>query len=85
MTENVQKNEYKGFSLFNDIEDKQLRNRNRAVVLTNISEDNTKDGLINGKGAGLVLGYFINIPADEREEVKIKYTQFMQERGFKLG
>lgn len=83
-TQNAIKNEYKGFSLFLDIEDKELRNRNRAVVMTNIAEDNTKAGLINAKGAGLVMGYFLHVPIDEREEVKTLWAEQMKQRGFKL-
>lgn len=84
MSEINYKDNYKGFSLFNDIEDVALRNRNRAVVMSNIAEDNTKSGLINAKGAGLVMGYFLNIPADDRDVVKTLWTEQMQQRGFKL-
>lgn len=33
-------NSVRGYSLFNEIEDKDLQSRNRAVVLANIIEDN---------------------------------------------
>lgn len=77
-------NEFKGYSLFNDIEPVGLRNRNRAVVLTNIAEDNMKDRRINPKGAGLILGYFNNVPIGDRLDVQTKFQQFMHERGFYL-
>lgn len=77
-------NTYKGFSLFNDIEDKALRIRNRAVVLANIAEANVKDRLINAKGAGLVLGYTSRIPKEEVGDVTERFKQEMIQRGFKL-
>jgi hypothetical protein len=73
---------YKGFDLFNDIEDPILRNRNRAVVIANIAEDNTKNRLISPKGASLVLGYFNEIPAIDKTDVIEKYKDNMQARGY---
>lgn len=85
MTETIEKtNTYKGFELFNDIADLTLRTRNQAVVLTNIAEDHSKNKLISSKGAALILGYFQNIPMQERNIVRDKFKQFMLERGFKL-
>lgn len=78
------KNEYKGFALFNDVEDDALRTRNRAVVLANIAESNIKDRRINAKGAGLILGYFNQIPLVERNGVKDKFKADMISRGFAL-
>ena len=80
----IDKNTYKGFELFNDIADYVLKTRNRAVVLANIAEDNSKSRLINAKGASLILGYFQQVPADEREDVKNKFASVMAERGFRL-
>lgn len=77
-------NNYKGFALFNDVEDDVLRTRNRAVVLANIAESNIKDRRINAKGAGLILGYFNQIPLAERNGVKDKFKADMIQRGFAL-
>lgn len=77
-------NTYKGFSLFNDIEDAVLRLRNRAVVLANIAEDNTKDRLISPKGAGLVLGYTSKLPKEDVASVTESFKNEMIRRGFKL-
>lgn len=82
---NVQKENYKGFALFNDIEDAELRNRNRGVVLANIAEDNMTGQVINGKGAVLVLGYFNAVPEYERKSVKMEFVKSMISRGFKLA
>jgi hypothetical protein len=81
----LNKDMFKGFSLFNDIEDVDLRNRNRAVVLANIAEDNTRNKMISPKGAGLILGYFGLVPPEEREEVKDRFTVNMLQRGFSLS
>lgn len=77
-------NEYKGFSLFSDIEDIDLRNRNRAVVLANIAENNSKNQRVGPNGVGLILGYFSNVPEAEREDVKERFKNCMIERGFAL-
>ena len=76
-------NEYKGFSLFNEIQDKELRTRNRAVILANITEDNlTPNKRVTPKGAVLVLGYFTCISDDEKQAAQEAYLRTMQERGF---
>lgn len=77
-------NEYKGFSLFNDIEDNDLRTRNQAVVLTNISEAHSRNRKISDNGMGLIIGYFDKVNKDDRKTVMEKYIQFMKERGFEL-
>ena len=77
-------NNYKGFSLFTDIEDSVLRIRNRAVVLANIAESNTKNRLISPKGAALVLGYTSKIPKEEIGDVTEAFKTEMNNRGFRL-
>lgn len=81
----INKNDYKGFALFNDIEDEALRVRNRGVVLANIAADNMTGSTINGKGAALVLGYFNQVPEHERSKVKKAFVDNMLSRGFKLA
>lgn len=75
-------NEYKGFSLFNDIEDDILRIRNRAVVLANIAEDHTENMKISMKGASLIFGYFALVPPHEKFAVQQKFEEQMKARGF---
>ena len=85
MTENNNNNDYKSFCLFNDIEDITLRNRNRAVVMANLLEDNlNKEKKINPKGAALLLGYFNRIPEGERADVHNRFTEGLLQRGFIL-
>lgn len=78
-------NEYKGYSLFNDIDDVTLRNRNRGVVLANIAEGNTKDKKVSPKGASLILGYFSNILPAERRSVQDCFVESMRSKGYVLG
>lgn len=75
-------NEYKGFSLFFDIEDAALRSRNQAVVLANMAETSSKNRKISPGGMGLIIGYFDKIPKEERKSVYDQFLQFMKERGF---
>lgn len=77
-------NEYKGFSLFFDIDDATLRNRNQAVVLANMAETSSKNRKISANGMGLIIGYFDKIPKEERKSVYDQFLQFMKERGFVL-
>ena len=77
--------QYKGFDLFHDIEDTPLRNRNRAVVLANIAEDNSRNRKVSPGGAGLIIGYFNNVPNEDKRDVKDMFTKFMAERGFVLA
>ena len=77
-------NDYRGFALFNDIEDEALQTRNRAVVLANIAEDHTKNRRVNAKGASLILGYFNQVPMQDRSGVRAKFKEMMEQRGYVL-
>lgn len=77
--------EYKGFSLFFDIEDSSLRSRNQAVVLANMAESNSKNRRITPNGAGLIIGYFDRIPKEERKTVYDKFVVEMKARGFEYA
>ena len=77
--------QYKGFELFEDIEDTALRNRNRAVMLTNLAADNTKNRLISPKGAALILGYFQQVPEEDRNDVRERFKKDMTDRGYILA
>ncbi len=75
---------YRGFDLFNDIEDSELRNRNRAVVLSNMAQDNTKEQRISPKGAALIIGYFTKVPENDRQVVMNKFKESMNNKGYAL-
>ena len=74
--------EFKGFSLFHDIDDRDLRTRNQAVVLANMAESSSKSKKISANGMGLIIGYFDKIEPEDRETVRGKFMAFMKERGF---
>lgn len=76
--------DYKGFELFNDLEDQFLRNQNRGVVLANIAEDNAQDQRISNRGAMLILGYFASIPEEDRDEVRMRFANTLRQRGWKI-
>ena len=78
------KNEYKSYSLFNDVEDAELRNRNRAVVLANIAQDSTKNRLISPGGAGTILGYFNQLSNEDKPLVQELFVKRMKEQGFAI-
>jgi len=75
-------NEYKGFPLFNDIEDVALKQRNRAVIMANIAEKYTKAKKISLKGASLIIGYFNEVPLEDRKTLEAKFTEVMKERNY---
>lgn len=79
-------NDFKSYSLFNDIADTDLRNRNRAVVLANIAESaiDRKTKRITAKGAALILGYFGNVEEADRADVQQRFSDDMHKRGFAL-
>lgn len=85
MQQEKQANEFKGYSLFNDIEDAALRSRNRAVTLCNIAEAHTnKEKRISHGGAALMIRYTEQLPSEERKQVLDMMVQFMKERGYEL-
>jgi len=74
---------YKGYNLFQDVEDIELRSRNQAVVMSNIALDHrTAERTISAMGAALILGYFNSIPANERKNVFQKFNHRLEESGF---
>lgn len=83
---NQKYNDFKTYSLFNDIEDVELRNRNRAVVLANMAQDHIdrKTKRVSMKGAALILGYFNNVDVADRDDVKDQFSQRMHQMGFAL-
>lgn len=69
--------------MFNDIEDVELRARNRAIIMANIYEDNlTKGNKINALGAKLLLTYFSKIPEQERVGTYDQLQSQLSIRGF---
>ena len=75
-------NEFKGYSLFTDIEDADLRTRNQAVVMANMVEQNTRDKKITPRGASLILGYFYKLPEQDKAVTQEKFAQRCKEMGY---
>jgi len=82
----MQSDNYKGYSLFNDITDAELRNRNRAVTMCNIILSNLdkETKKITLRGTDLVLNYFNLVPKEDRAEVSDGLVIAMEDRGFYL-
>jgi hypothetical protein len=77
-------NNFKGFELFNDVEDKQLQARNRGVVMANIACDHSKDQRINAKGVELICGYFTLINPDDRANAREEFAKEMVKRSWAI-
>jgi len=77
-----EQNEFQGYSLFSDIEDKQLRNHNRGAVMSNIAEFYMKNKKISPKGANLIIGYMKHVPETDRRSTMQEFTSQMEQRGF---
>lgn len=78
------RNDVKGLSLFNDIDDASLRNRNRYVVLANTAEAHTKQNKITEKGTLIILSYFNAIPEADKKEVYDGFKAEMLRRGYNV-
>lgn len=81
MNSNEQESNF-DFESFNDIENKELRVRNRAVVMANIFEDHTKGDKITPLGTKLLLTYFNQIPNEEKKITYETFRSHMTQRGF---
>lgn len=82
MSQNDKEGTYRGFDLFNDIEDVGLKAHNRAAIMSNICEAHTKKGKITPGGAGLAIGYFNSIPVEERKTTFDKFMTTMAGRNY---
>lgn len=77
---------FKGFSLFNDIEDNVLKAYNRARIMVNmVLENSNGKGDFNVKAAALTTGYMNCIAKDERKETLDEFISQMRKEGFALG
>lgn len=79
--------ENKGFSLFFDLEDKDLQAYNRARLMFNIMEDNVdkKTGKVSPKGGSLVMEYFGEIPVEDRTLVTKKLEELFKKAGINVS
>lgn len=71
------------YPMFEDIENDELRARNRGVIMANIYEDNAT---VNGnkltmEGTKAIVKYFTRIPLDERHMAREAFQNSLTERG----
>ena len=76
---------FKGFGLFNDVEDKSLQAFNRGRMMVNIVMDHSKNGKFNVKGVALSTGYMNALPKGERRAALEEFIRLLEKKGFKLG
>lgn len=83
---NVDVDNYKGHATFNDVEDYELRQRNRTVVMVNMLTANKP---LNGKlRTGVVveaINYFRCIPREDRKELLTRVNDALLELGMETG
>lgn len=70
------------FETFNDVENKELRVRNRAVVMANIWEDHSDGKKLSPLGTKLLFTYFNNVPEEEKKVTFDTFKSHMTVRGF---
>jgi len=69
------------YTLFEEVEDRELRDRNRGVVMVNIYEDYCRDDKMSAAGVAALLGYFKQIPDDEQASAFVMFNTLIQQRG----
>ena len=78
------KNDYKGYSLFNDIDSAFLRIKNRGTVLANMIETGQVGTSIKHDATADVIGYFGSIPDAEKSETLRSMQQELKTRGIEI-
>lgn len=78
----MQKNEYSGYGLFNDVEDAAIQAFNRGRTIVNILEDHSNgQGRVSDRGAMLSAGYLLYIPEGERAVAYAEAEKILQQKG----
>lgn len=72
--------EFNGYSLFTDLEDKEAQIYNRARVMKNIMMDNSKDKVVNAQGKFLIIGYMNQLPTEDRAAVYSKLEELLKQK-----
>ncbi len=76
---------YKGYHLFNLVDDLETRANNRGAMMCNIYEEFSRaDGRSTPHAMSLILGYFNEVPVDERERSVEFFKVIAKERGFSV-
>jgi len=58
-------NEVQGYSLFNHIEDDEIRRKNRATCVINMVRSNMDGSIVSQYGMYLVMKYWSSLPEGE--------------------
>lgn len=70
-----------GYSLFNEVEDKEVQVFNRARVMKNMMQDHSDaERNVNAKGVSLIYQYFEAIPMEDRQLVHTKLAELLREK-----
>ena len=77
-------NQIAGYSLFNEVEDKELQARNRANTMANIALDGRKGNDVTPSAFKHLIIYYQKIPFAERGKVFALFQKVLQERGFEI-
>jgi hypothetical protein len=82
----VEQQLYKDISLFNDVEDEQLRAYNRGQVLANFAVDGRgSNGKLSITATKDILEYFGRIPLEERDSAMDNFIVAARKRGFNVA
>lgn len=74
-------NQYKGYSLFNDVEDKVSQTYNRARVMKNMMLDHSDTNkVVSDIGQTMLMTYFTHIPESDRQAVHTKLAELLQQK-----
>lgn len=76
---------YKGFSLFNDLENAHDRAINRGRILSNIATDHQRHGQFSYKALALTAGYIRAVPVQERRAALDEFVTAMRKEGFAIA
>lgn len=84
--ENKKSEMYLNFNLFTDVEDEELKARNRAAIMSNIFEDHANaDGeTLTPLGFSHLVGYFSKIPDDGKTAALEVFSVLCEKKGHGL-
>ena len=76
---------FKGYSLFTEVEDHELKARNRATVMVNILEEHysREANKVSPVGLKNILEYFQEIPVFEKAVAYAAFEDILKQRGIK--
>jgi hypothetical protein len=73
--------EYKGYDLFEEVDDADLRNRNRSICLYNMFQDDAVNGRCSARVVGDMVNYLRNLPIGDRSDTMSRLRLLMESGG----